>query len=235
MHSTKDIASTNSSSKRISTIKALIFLAFILIAVVVFRFSPARDVFSITVLKDFITSSGIWGPIVFIGIYAIAACLFVPATILTAAGAVLFGALYGFFYNEVGAMIGASASFFIGRYLGRDFVASMIGDRLKKYDDKVEKHGFATVLYLRLVFFPFVPMNFGMGLTKVRFKDFFWGTFFGIIAGGFILTFFFATLSEVMISGDWGQLISFKVFFSIALFIFSFFIPKIVKKIKGEI
>jgi hypothetical protein len=29
-------------------------------------------------------------------------------------------------------------------------------------------------------------------------------------------------------------LISFKVFFSIALFIFSFFIPKIIKKFKGE-
>ncbi len=230
-----EITSTNTPSKKKSMIKAIIFLVFILIAVAVFRFSPAREVFSITVLQDFIASSGIWGPIVFIGIYALGVCIFIPGTILTATGAVLFGTLYGFIYNEIGAMIGASFSFFIGRYLGRDFVASMIGDRLKKYDEKIEKHGFATVLYLRLVFFPFVPMNFGMGLTKVRFTDFFWGTLCGIIAGGFILTFFFATLSEIMISGDWGQLISFNVFFSIALFIFSFFIPKIVKKIKGEI
>jgi hypothetical protein len=29
-------------------------------------------------------------------------------------------------------------------------------------------------------------------------------------------------------------LISFKVFFSIGLFVFSLFIPKIIKKIKGE-
>lgn len=230
-----EIAPENSPSKRKSIIKALIFLAFIFIAVAVFRFSPASEFFSIATLKGFITSAGIWGPIVFIGIYAVGVCLFFPATILTAAGAVLFGTLYGFIYNELGAMIGASISFFIGRYLGRDFVASLIGDRLKKYDDKIEKNGFATVLYLRLVFFPFVPMNFGMGLTKVRFTDFFWGTLCGIIAGGFILTFFFATLSEIMISGDWGQLISFKVFFSIALFVASFFIPRIVKKIKGDI
>jgi uncharacterized membrane protein YdjX (TVP38/TMEM64 family) len=78
-------------------------------------------------------------------------------------------------------------------------------------------------------------MNFGMGLTKVRFKDYFFGTLFGILAGGFILTFFFATLSEVMISGDWGQLVSFKVFFSVALFGFSFFIPRIIRKVKGEV
>jgi hypothetical protein len=33
---------------------------------------------------------------------------------------------------------------------------------LKKYDDAIERNGFATVLYLRLVYFPFTPMNFGM-------------------------------------------------------------------------
>jgi uncharacterized membrane protein YdjX (TVP38/TMEM64 family) len=230
-----EIASATTPSRKKSIIKAIVFVVFILIAVALFRFSPVKEVFSLTVLKDFVASSGIWGPLVFIGIYAIGISIFVPGTVLTAAGAVLFGTLYGFIYNEVAAMIGASASFFIGRYLGRDFVASLIGDRLKKYDDNIEKHGFATVLYLRLVFFPFVPMNFGMGLTKVRFSDFFWGTLFGIIAGGFILTFFFATLSDVMISGEWEQLISFKVFFSIALFIFSFFIPKIVKRFKGEL
>jgi hypothetical protein len=72
-------------------------------------------------------------------------------------------------------MAGASAAFWIGRTLGREFAASLIGDRLKKYDDAIEKNGFATVLYLRLVYFPFTPMNFGMGLTKVRFWDYFFG------------------------------------------------------------
>ncbi len=33
----------------------------------------------------------------------------------------------------------------------------------------------STVLYLRLVYFPFTPMNFGMGLTRVRFWDYFAG------------------------------------------------------------
>jgi len=59
-------------------------------------------------------------------------------------------------------MIGASLAFWIGRTLGREFTASMIGDRLRKYDDAIARNGFATVLYLRLVYFPFTPMNFGM-------------------------------------------------------------------------
>jgi uncharacterized membrane protein YdjX (TVP38/TMEM64 family) len=77
-------------------------------------------------------------------------------------------------------------------------------------------------------------MNFGMGLTKVRFLDYVTGTGLGIIVGTVIFTFFIGTLKDVWASGNWGELISFKVFFSIGLFIFSFFIPKIIKKMKGE-
>lgn len=68
-------------------------------------------------------------------------------------------------------MFGANGTFFIGRTLGREFAASLIGDKLKKYDDAIKRNGFATILYLGLVYFPFTPMNFGMGLNNVRF----WG------------------------------------------------------------
>ena len=131
-------------------------------------------------------------------------------------------------------MAGATAAFWIGRTLGREFAATLIGDRLKKYDDTIEKNGFATVLYLRLVYFPFTAMNFGMGLTKVRFWDYFLGTAFGIIVGTFIFTFFVGTLKEVWASGKWEDLFSFRVFFSVGLFVFSLFIPKIIKKFKKE-
>jgi uncharacterized membrane protein YdjX (TVP38/TMEM64 family) len=131
-------------------------------------------------------------------------------------------------------MIGASAAFIIGRTLGREFAASLIDDRLKKYDDAIEHNGFATVLYLRLVYFPFTPMNFGMGLTRVHFWDYFFGTGLGIIVGTFIFTFFIGTLKDVWVSGNWGELISSKVFFSVGLFIFSFFIPKILKGLKDK-
>jgi len=41
-------------------------------------------------------------------------------------------------------------------------------------------------------------------------------------------------LKEVWVGGDWGQLLSLKVFFSVCLFVFSLFIPKIIKKFKKE-
>ncbi len=212
--------------------KAVVFALFLAGMIALFRFTPVREYISPDYLQGLVNSFGPWGPLVFVLLYAGGICLFLPATLFTGLGALLFGTLYGFLYNELGAMLGASLAFFIGRYLGRDFAAGLIGDRLKKYDDRIAANGFATVLYLRLVFFPFTPLNFGMGLTRVTFREYFFGTLFGIIAGGFVLTFFFATLAEVWRSGDWWQLMRWKAFFSLALFVGSFFIPRLIRKIK---
>lgn len=215
-------------------IKAAILLFFIAGAIFLVRFTPIKNYLNPEALGDFLETAGYWAPLIFILIYATGVCLFLPGTLLTGLGGAIFGAYWGFVYVWFGAMAGASAAFFIGRTLGREFASSLIGDKLKKYDDAIERNGFATVLYLRLVYFPFTPMNFGMGLTKVHFWDYFIGTGLGIIVGTFIFTFFIGTLKNVWVSGNWGDLISFKVFFSIALFIFSFFIPKIIKKFKKE-
>lgn len=175
-------------------------------------------------------TAGLWAPVAFVFIYAAGVCLFLPGTLLTGLGAALFGSYWGFLVVWVGALIGAGAAFWIGRTLGREFAASLIGDRLKRYDDAIVRNGFATVLYLRLSYFPFTPINFGMGLTKVRFRDYLWGTTLGILVGTFVFTFFIGTLRDIWLSGDWSRLLSGKVIVSVALFIGAFFIPKLVKR-----
>jgi uncharacterized membrane protein YdjX (TVP38/TMEM64 family) len=218
-----------------AVIRAVGLVLFITAAVIVVRFTPLKDYLTVEQMKYLMESAGTWAPVAFIIGYAAGVCLFIPGTLLTTAGAAIFGPYYGFVYVWIGAMIGAGLAFFIGRYLGRDFAASLIGDRLKKYDDAIERNGFATVLYLRLVYFPFTPMNFGMGLTRVRFSDYIFGTGLGIIVGTFIFTFFVGTLREVWASGRWEGLLSGKVFFSVGLFVFSFFIPTIIERVKSRL
>jgi uncharacterized membrane protein YdjX (TVP38/TMEM64 family) len=224
----------NSKVGKTALLKVIILVVFILVAIGVARFTPIKEYLTADALGRLLEGAGVWAPVAYMLVYAVGVCLFLPGTLLTGLGAAIFGPYYGFVYVWIGAMLGAGGAFIIGRTLGREFAASLIGDRLKKYDDTIERNGFATVLYLRLVYFPFTPMNFGMGLTKVKFRDYLLGTGLGIIVGTFIFTFFIGTLKEVWVSGNWGDLISFKVIFSVALFIFSFFIPKIIKKFKKE-
>ena len=223
---------SNSKSKTI--VKAVILVAFVITAILIVQFTPLKGYLTVEKLTGLKESLGWWGPFVFIVFYAAGICIFLPGTLLTGLGGALFGPYLGTVVNFIGAMIGACAAFLIGRTLGREYAASLIGDKLKKYDDAIERNGFATVLYLRLIYFPFTPMNFGMGLTKVRFWDYFFGTGLGIMVGTFILTFFIGTIAEVVKSRNWSGLLDPIVFFSLGLFIFSFFIPLIIKKIKGE-
>jgi uncharacterized membrane protein YdjX (TVP38/TMEM64 family) len=224
------MGSTTNRNK--AAIKAGVLILFIIAMIAVVRFSPVKEYLTPETLSHFLETAGFWAPLAYVLLYATGVCVFLPGTLLATLGAAIFGPYFGFVYVWSGAMIGASLAFFIGRYLGRDLAASLIGDRLKKYDDGIERNGFATVLYLRLLYFPFTPMNFGMGLTKVRFRDYLFGTALGIIVGTFIFTFFIGTLKEIWASGQWQGLMSWKVMFSIGLFVFSFFIPKIVQRLR---
>src|SRR5512139_307153 len=150
-------------------LKGVLLAAFLLAAVAVGRFTPVKSYLTPEGLGRFLEVAGIWGPVIFALVYAAGICLFIPGTLLTTLGGAIFGATRGFLSVWVGAMAGASAAFWIGRTLGRELAASLVGDRLRKYDEAIERNGFATVLYLRLIYFPFTAMNFGMGLTKVRF------------------------------------------------------------------
>jgi hypothetical protein len=49
------------------------------------------------------------------------------------------------------------------------------------------------------------------------------------MVGTFIFTFFVGTIKDIWAGGRWEELLSWKVFLSLALFIFSFFIPKLLK------
>ncbi|MBW1779678.1 MAG: TVP38/TMEM64 family protein [Deltaproteobacteria bacterium] len=213
--------------------KFLALLVFLIGAVCLFRVSPLKDVVTPQALGHILDATGWWAPVVFILLEAVAISLFVPASIPVILAAGLFGAGWGFLCGWLGALGGASIAFIVGRTLGREFVASMIGDRLKKYDDAIERNGFTAVLYVRLLNSPFTPMNYGLSLTKVRFWDYFFGTGLGVVVSIFVITFLSGTLKDVWVSGQWEDLISIEVGFAMTLFVFSFFVPMILKKFRG--
>ena len=68
-------------------IKALLLLIFIAAAVALVRFTGVREFLTVEKLGTLLAAAGIWGPLVFILIYAVGVCLFIPGTLLTALGA----------------------------------------------------------------------------------------------------------------------------------------------------
>jgi uncharacterized membrane protein YdjX (TVP38/TMEM64 family) len=213
---------------RASIVKLVIFLIFIAFCFY-FAFASgfAKQLVTREGINTFVTHYGPLAPLAFIGLYVMGICLFIPSPIFTGLGGYLFGTFYGTLYNMCGLVIGSTISFFIGRHLGREFASPLIEKWLHKYDKLLEKHGFATIFYLRLFNFPLIGLNYCAGLTRISFKDFFLGTAIGIIPGTFVLTFFISQVSQIRVFSD---IFKGKVLLSTILLILSILIPIIIKK-----
>jgi uncharacterized membrane protein YdjX (TVP38/TMEM64 family) len=118
---------------------------------------------------------GVWGPVVFVLGYALAAVAFVPGSLLTLAAGAIFGLGKGTALVFVAATLGASAAFLISRYLARGFVERRLAgnERFAAIDRAIGTQGRKIVLLLRLSpVFPFNLLNYALGLTRVRFVDY---------------------------------------------------------------
>ena len=121
----------------------------------------------------------------FIAVYAATSLLPAgPTALLTIVGGALFGFPVALVCVLCAALLGAVGSFFISRYLGRDLVRGISGERLLALDRKVAEHGFGTVLLARLVpLVPFSAANYAFGLTSVTGWSYVAATALGIVPG----------------------------------------------------
>lgn len=177
-------------------------------------------------LDEWVSGLGIWAGIAFIMIYTIRPLIFFPATILTALAGALFGPFWGIFYTMIGENMSANLAFFVARYFrgAKDYKIKWV----KKIDKKATENGFMTTLILRLIWAPFDGVNYGLGLTKMKQKEFALGTFIGIIPG---LTIFVLIGNVVGNGNEIGVFeITLNIIISAVLFIGSYYLSKYLKK-----
>lgn len=212
-------------------LKLLILLGIIAGIVLVFQFTPLSiSDFTPTNVKNFILQFGIWAPIVFIAIYALrGTILVIPVGVMSLAGGLAFGKWLGTIYILIGATLGASLSFLIARYFGRQFIESfswLHKGRIKSFDEGIEKNGFRMMLFVRLIpLFQYDAVNFGAGLSKMKFRDYALASLIGMAPGGFI---------NAMLGNSLENIISVQFFAALGIFILLMFVPTIYKAIKKK-
>lgn len=126
-------------------------------------------------VRAWILGLGPWGPLVFIAVYAVAVVAAVPGSVLTIAAGAMFGSVLGLAVVSVASTLGAAMAFAVARWLARDAVARWLANNEKfaKLDRMTDRHGAVMVAITRLVpIFPFTLLNYGFGLTRVRFRTY---------------------------------------------------------------
>lgn len=157
---------------------ALVLVAFVLVLAIAF-FAGREALGLLPRFSAWVQQLGPLGPLVFIAAYGLAAVALFPAVALTLAAGALFGLVKGVLYVMIGATFGAALAFLTGRHIARRFVEHMLEryPRLVAIDRAVESQGLRLVFLLRLSpAVPYTLLNYALGLSRVRFRDYIAGT-----------------------------------------------------------
>jgi len=118
---------------------------------------------------------GPWGPILFALLYIVAAVTMAPAFVLSVAAGALFGVWKGSVLAFVSATLGATAAYGVARMLaGTRVVAWIMRDRRVAVVRRAVAHEGAWVQFLLRLspIVPYVLLNYALGLSRVRVRDF---------------------------------------------------------------
>ncbi|MEW9503041.1 TVP38/TMEM64 family protein [Jeotgalibacillus marinus] len=177
-------------------------------------------------IQRWINSFGIWGPVLFILLYTARPLILFPASILSLAGGLAFGAGAGFIYIVIGATLSSIVAFQVSKTFQASFLKSSQDGKLSKIKDLMEKRGFLYVLVLRLIpLVNFDLISYAAGLANVRLRAFVLATVIGIMPG----TFAFSFLGSSFVEGNPQIIFISAVIFAILLIVPILFRKKVSK------
>jgi uncharacterized membrane protein YdjX (TVP38/TMEM64 family) len=207
--------------------RALLFVA---LGVAVAIAYTQRHLLDTVALERWVAGAGMLGPAVYMAIYAAATVLFVPGSVITLAGGALFGPVWGTLYSLTGATIGASAAFFIARYLASDWVSSKATGWMKQIVDGVEAEGWRFVAFARLMpLFPFNLLNYVLGLTRVSPVQYIVASYVFMFPGAFAYTYLGYAGREAL---GGGEEVLRKGLLALALLAVVAFLPRLIGRVR---
>lgn len=160
-------------------------------------------------LQSTVREWGVWGPVAFGVIYAVAVVFFVPGSLLTLAAGAVFGLLQGTLIVSLSATTGAALAFLIARYLARERVQKQVqqSPKLIAVDRAIGEQGWKIVALLRLSpAVPFTLQNYLYGVTAIRFWPCVLTSWIAMLPGTFMYVYFGSLGSQAVAGGETSTL-----------------------------
>ncbi|MFL6234467.1 MAG: TVP38/TMEM64 family protein [Thermoanaerobaculia bacterium] len=208
-------------------LRFLVLVVIVVTGFAVLRWTPLSQyltVAKISALFDQLRDTW-WAPAALILAYVVLCPLGVPASPMMIAGGMVFGPVWGSIYNILGTFLGGTATYFMGRGLGRDFVRHLAGNKLKRVERLIARRGFWGLVGIRFLPIPYPLVNYTAALTGIRPALFMTTTALGLIPGATVYT-YFASLLPKAASGDLSGILG-KLFTISAMMLLLTFIPQI--------
>jgi uncharacterized membrane protein YdjX (TVP38/TMEM64 family) len=150
---------------------------------------------------DWVRTLGAVGMILYATVYAVGTVLLVPGTLLTAGSGFLYGTIVGTLIASPASVFGATISFLLARSFAREWVAKKVSKypKFELFDRAIAKNGFKIVLLMRLdpVFIPFAIVNYALGLSRVRLRDYILASWIGMLPVTCLYVYFGSSIKNI--------------------------------------
>lgn len=200
--STPATDSSAPASARPRWIRVVLGIAFLGVWIALGRFLPLPK------LLEWVRAQGPWAPALYILLYVIACVCFLPGSLLTLGAGILFGPVLGTLWTSIASTLGATTSFLIGRFAARDWLQQKLArhPRFAAIDAAIGREGWKIVGLLRLSpAFPFSLLNYALGLTRVRLRDYVLASWIGMLPATALYVYIGSLIGEALLSGQPSQ------------------------------
>ncbi len=153
---------------------------------------PGASSGSTRALVEWARQAGAPGACAFVALFAMATVALVPGVVLTVAAGAIYGPMGGALLVCPGSVLGATLAFSCGRWVARERVERRVRKdaRFAAVDAAVGAHGARIVLLLRLSpVLPFGLLNYALGLTSIRLRDYVVASAVGMLPGTLLYTY----------------------------------------------
>ncbi|MDR7073095.1 TVP38/TMEM64 family protein [Fictibacillus barbaricus] len=157
-------------------------------------------------LRDWMLSFGILAPIVYLLLNIIRPLTLFPISVLSLAGGLAFGTLWGTVYTVFSSTAGAIISFYLSKNHGAHWLKKKISstDRIEKWQNEIREKGFYYVFILRIIpIINFDLVSYVSGISRLKLKPYIFATLLGVLPGTLAAN----VLGNSLISGN-GMMIA---------------------------
>jgi uncharacterized membrane protein YdjX (TVP38/TMEM64 family) len=132
--------------------------------------------------------AGLFGPVIFVGLFAAAELVHLPGLLFVFAAAALWPLAIAIPTAYCGALAAALLVFAISRQVVPAGLRERLPAWLLRYESHLESHGFRSVLLLRLVLFMAPIVHWLLGASRVTFRNYLLGSALGLLPGVIVFT-----------------------------------------------
>jgi uncharacterized membrane protein YdjX (TVP38/TMEM64 family) len=178
--------------------RALIAVGLILLLGIAALVLPVTHWLQVALLWNAGQGATTW--VVFILIYIVATVALMPESLLTLAAGAAFGLPRAMVLVSIASTLGATAAFFLGRTLAREWVGRKIEHwpKFRALDRAIGTHGFWTVFLTRLSpAIPFSWLNYAYGITAVRPRAYILASWVGMLPGTLLYVYAGSAIADV--------------------------------------